>query len=100
MNNANTFSGRLVERRLRRGISTLRHLREEMRIVDEQLAMMVDEAAEKELRSLVAETPFAAFEHRDAQGHVDALIRHRERIFSDISDLERRQDSLLDILDH
>lgn len=98
MSNVSIFSGRLVERRLLRGSLTLRRLREELHVVDEQLEMLTDDAADKELRSLVAETPYAAFEHRDAQGHVEALNRHRDHIFQDISDLELRQDSLLDRL--
>ena len=98
MNNASTFSGRLIERRLVRGSLTLRQLREELRVVDEQLAMLTSDAHDKELRSLVAETPYAAFEHRDAQGHVNSLSLHRAHIVKEISELELRQDSLLDKL--
>lgn len=98
MNNASTFSGRLIERRLVRGSLTLRQLREELRVVDEQLSMLTDDAYDKELRSLVAETPHAAFEHRDAQGHVNSLGRHRDHILREIAELELRQDSLLDKL--
>jgi len=98
MNNVGTFSSRLIERRLLRGSVTLRQLREELRVVDDQLAVLTDDADDKELRSLVAETPHAAFEHRDAQGHVDSLSQHRDHILKEISELELRQDSLLDKL--
>lgn len=93
-----TFSTRLIERRLLRGSLTLRQLREELRVVDEQLAVLTSDAQDKELRSLVAETPHAAFEHRDAQSHVDSLSLHHDHILKEISDLELRQDSLLDKL--
>lgn len=98
MKSASTFSSRLIERRLVRGSLTLRQLREKLRIVDEQLTTLTDDADDKELRSLVAETPFATFEHRDAQGHVDSLGHYRDRIVKEISELEMRQDSLLDKL--
>jgi len=93
-----TFSGRLIERRLLRGSQTLRQLREELRVVDEQLAVLTSDTEDKELRSLVSETPSAAFEHRDAQAHVDSLSQHRAHILKEIQDLELRQDSLLDKL--
>ncbi|MEO8363295.1 MAG: hypothetical protein ABI570_02790 [Ilumatobacteraceae bacterium] len=93
-----TFSSRLIERRLVRGSMTLRHLREELRVVDEQLGVLKDEVHDKELRSLVSETPSAAFEHRDAQAHVDSLNSHRNHLLKEISELELRQDSLLDKL--
>jgi hypothetical protein len=98
MNNASTFSSRLIERRLVRGSLTLRQLREELRVVDEQLAMLKDDAHDKELRSLVAETSHAAFEHRDALGHVDSLSHHRDHVLKEILALEVRQDLLLDKL--
>ncbi len=98
MNNASTFTSRLIERRLVRGSLTLRQLREELRVVDEQMTMLTDDANDKELRSLVAETPYAAFEHRDAQGHVESISHHRDHILKQISELELRQDSLLDKL--
>ena len=50
----------LVERRLRQNSDRLRRLREELRIIDEQLAHLADDADDKGIRSLVAETPFAA----------------------------------------
>lgn len=98
MNNAGTISGRLIERRLIRGSLTLRRLREELCIVDEHLAMLTEDAQDKEIRSLVAETPSAAFEHRDAQSHVDSLSHHRDHLLHEIAELESRQDSLLDKL--
>ena len=48
---------RLVERRLRETTARLRALREELAIVEEQLAHLSDDADDKALRSLVSETP-------------------------------------------
>ncbi len=98
MNSAGTISSRLIERRLVRGSLTLRRLREELRVVDEHLVMLTEDAQDKEIRSLVAETPNASFEHRDAQAHVDSLSHHRVHLLNEIAELESRQDSLLDKL--
>ena len=60
--------------------------------------MFADDAHEKGVRALVSETPYAAFEYQDAQRHVDALSKSRDAIVRDISELEARQDELLDKL--
>ncbi len=88
----------LVERRLRQNSDRLRKLREELRVIDEQLEHLADDADDKGIRALVAETPFAASEYREAQLHADAMARHRAHIVASIEDLERRQDDLLDRL--
>jgi hypothetical protein len=88
----------LVERRLT-GVSTrLRTLREELRVIDEQLAQLADEADEQRVRSLVAETPLAESEFHEAQRHADAMAAHRRSVAESIEALERRQDELLDQL--
>ncbi|MFZ1491209.1 MAG: hypothetical protein WAS51_14820 [Ilumatobacteraceae bacterium] len=88
----------LVERRLRQNSDRLRRLREELLVIDEQLDHLSDDAADKELRALVAETPVAASEFRDAQLHANAMARHRVHLVDSIVELERRQDELLDRL--
>lgn len=88
----------LVERRLRQNSDRLRKLREELRVIDEQLEHLADDADDKGIRALVAETPSAASEYREAQLHADAMARHRAHIVASIEDLERRQDDLLDRL--
>jgi chromosome segregation ATPase len=88
----------LVERRLT-GVSTrLRALREELRVIDEQLAQLADEADDHRVRSLVAETPLAEVEYHEAQRHADAMAAHRQSVSTSIEALERRQDELLDQL--
>ena len=65
-------------------------------MVDEQLAHLRDDADDKGLRAMVSETPGAGSEYRDAQLHVDAMRRHRQSVLDSITELEQRQDQLLD----
>src|SRR4051794_17020772 len=88
--------GRLIERRLNQVGARLRTLREELRVIDEQLAHLADEADDKAMRAMVAETPMASFEYRDAQSHADAMAKHRAHVMASITELEQRQDQLLD----
>ena len=89
---------RLIERRLRHLSIRLRGLRDELRLIDEQLAQLTDEAADTGIRALVAESSGAGVEHRHAQGHADAMGRHRNHVVAEIAALEVRQDQLLDSL--
>lgn len=88
----------LVHRRLAQGSDRLRRLRDELAMVEEQLAVVVEDAEDHELRALVSETPAAAFEANDARKHADAMRRHRDHVAERIAELERRQDQLLDSL--
>ena len=74
----------------------MRELTEELRVVQDQMVQIVDEADEKSLRALVYETPAAAFEYREAKKHADVIQRHHHQIVAELSDLERRMNSLLD----
>ena len=86
----------LVERRLKQAGARLKALREELRVIDEQLDHLTDEAGDMGIRSLVAETAGAAYEFRHAQEHADAMANHRAHVVAAIADLELRQDKLLD----
>jgi hypothetical protein len=66
-----------TERRLTQVATRLRALREELAIIDEQLAQLVDEAEDLALRALMSETPSSNQESNDARKHVDAMRRHR-----------------------
>jgi hypothetical protein len=88
----------LVERKLSEAAERLRQLRSELAVVDEQLAFLVDAADEARLRAMVSETPMADREHRDAQKHADAMSRHRAQLVTQIAELERSQDELLERL--
>src|SRR5262245_29822780 len=70
----------LVERRLKQANARLRRLRDELSVIDEQLAQLADEAGDMGLRALVSETPGAAYEYHDAQAHADAMAKHRAHV--------------------
>jgi hypothetical protein len=89
---------RSVERKLRKAGARLRTLRDELVVIDEQLAHLVEDAEEKSLRALVADNPAAAVEHREAAGHSEAMAEHRRHVAAEIQVLEVRQDQLLDEL--
>ena len=93
------MSRRLIERRLTEVHRRLQRAREELRVIDEQLAALADAADEARLRSLVSETPLAEVEHRDAQRHADAMARSRAAVVESITKLEHDQDELLARLD-
>ena len=89
---------RRTEKRLTQLSGRLRELRDELAMIDEQLAHLVDDAEDLALRALMAETPSASFESNDARKHVDAMRRHRDHVVGEIAELEQRQDQLLDRL--
>jgi hypothetical protein len=89
----------LIERRLTDVHRRLQRAREELAVIDEQLAALNDAAEETRLRSLVSETPIAEVEHRDAQRHADAMARSRSALVESIVRLEHAQDDLLDRLE-
>ena len=86
----------ILERRLVDVSERLKRLRAELGVTQEQLAFLEDEAEDARLRALIAETPLADAEARDARRHADALSRHRDSLVLSIAELGREQDSLLD----
>lgn len=86
----------VVRTQLKRVSRRLRSLREELAVLDEQLAQLNDDADDARIRSLVADNQLADREHRDAQRHADAQTAHRAEIVARIAELEQRQDELLD----
>jgi len=89
---------RLLHRKLAQTSSRLRELQEELRVVEDQMSQLVDDADELSLRALVSETPAAEYEYRQAKKHADAIIKHRHRVVTEIADLESRINDLLDRL--
>ena len=87
-----------TERRLTQVATRLRSLREELAIIDEQLAQLISESDDLALRAMMSETPSANHESNDARKHADAMRRHREHVVAEIVELEVRQDQLLDRL--
>jgi hypothetical protein len=86
----------ILERRLVDASERLKRLRAELAVTEEQVTFLEEEAADARLRALVAETPLADAEARDARRHADALARHRDGLAVSITTLAREQDSLLD----
>jgi hypothetical protein len=87
-----------VERKLRKTSARLKRLRDELGVIDEQLAHLVDDTEDKNLRAMVAENPSAAIEHREAKGHSEAMADHRRHVVAEIGAVETEQDTLLDEL--
>lgn len=85
-----------VERRLKDVSKRLGSLRDDLRIADEQLMQLADEAEDARLRALVSETPLAEREHKNAERHAHKMRSHREAVQSKIARLEVQQDELLD----
>src|ERR1700694_1052413 len=87
-----------IERRLREASSRLKRAREELAVIEEQLAFLADAADEARLRALGSETPLANREYQDAQRHADAMDRSRRAVLASIAELQLAQDQLLDRL--
>lgn len=87
---------RLLQGKLVRLSARVRELSEELRVVEDQLSHLAEETDELSLRALVAETPAAEFEYREAKRHSDAMQRHREGLRNELADVERRINELLD----
>lgn len=92
------MSKRQIERRLTEVGKRLRALRTEIAVADEQLLHLVDAADDARLRALVSETPLSGREHQTAARHADAMRSHRAKVATEIDQLERTQDELLDRL--
>jgi hypothetical protein len=85
----------LLERRIRDVHARLVRAREELAVLDEQLAVVMETADEARVRALVSETPLAIHEHSEASRHADAMVKARAALAVTVADLERRQDELL-----
>ena len=74
------MSQSLLQRRLVDVSDRLKRMRAELAVTEEQLVFLEEEAEDARLRALVAETPLADVEARDARRHADALARHRDSL--------------------
>lgn len=88
----------LIERRLKGVGQKLSRAREELAIAEEQLVYLADDAADAQVRSVVAEGGSAGLDYNEAQRHSDAMARHRRDLVDTIARLEATQDELLDQL--
>jgi hypothetical protein len=87
---------RLLHRRLAQVSARIRELRAELLVVADQLSHVTDDANDKSLRALVAETPTAQFEYREAQRHADVMKRHHDQITAELTGLDIKLNELLD----
>jgi hypothetical protein len=88
----------LVEKQLSASAERLRRLRNELAVIDEQLAFLDGAADESRLRALVSETPLADREHTEARRHAEAMANQRAHVLASIGKLEQSQNELLDRL--
>jgi hypothetical protein len=86
----------LIERRLTDTSTRLRNARTELSILDEQLAVITEEAEDSRIRAMVAETPQALTEHSEGQRHVKGMGKARADLVKKIAELTQQQDELLD----
>jgi hypothetical protein len=88
----------LVEKQLSASAERLRALRNELAVIDEQLAALDGVADESRLRAMVSETPLADREHTEARRHAEAMAAQRAHVLESIGKLEQSQNELLDRL--
>jgi hypothetical protein len=88
----------LVEKQLSASAERLRRLRNELAVIDEQLASLDGVADESRLRALMSETPLADREHTEARRHAEAMASQRAHVLESIGKLEQSQNELLDRL--
>ena len=77
---ASPMSRVLIERRLMDVAQRLKRAREELAVIDDQLAALSEAADEARIRSLVSETSIAHREYTEAQRHADAMARTRQMV--------------------
>ncbi len=92
------MSRSLIERRLFDIAQRIRSARDELAVVDEQLAALSEAADEARIRSLVSETPLAHREYAEAKRHADVLARSQQSLRDTIEQMRASQDQLLDRL--
>ncbi len=88
----------LIERKLFDVAQRLKRAREELAVIDEQLAAMAESADEARIRSMVSETPLAYREFAEAERHAKAMARSRTAVAAEVVELQAAQDDLLDRL--
>ena len=85
-----------VRKRLEQvGIETAR-LRDMLRVLDEQVAYVGDQAAQAETRAIVASTPLADRERREAAEDLRRVRRQRDETAARLRELTQEQDRLLE----
>lgn len=91
-------SSEAIKRRLTALSDDLRAAKNEVAMLDEQVAHFADAAEDARLRAMVSETPLADKEHREASKTVNNLTKDRQKWSDRVVSLETHQDELLDEL--
>jgi len=87
-----------IERRLRDVTASLAQTREDLRILEEQMAYVGDLAEDAKIRGLVSDAPFEQRESSETLKHAAAMERQRKALEKRVSALEALQEELLDRL--
>ena len=87
-----------VHGRLNEVQDRLRRARAEQRVLEEQVAYLAEVEGDAETRKLVAQTPLADREWREAKTDLDRHARSLEDKRAEVTALERERDRLLDQL--
>lgn len=95
---ASMSSSEAIKRRLTALGDDLRAAKNEVAMLDEQVAHFADAAEDARLRAMVSETPLADKEHREASKTVNNLTKDRQKWSDRVVSLETHQDELLDDL--
>ena len=72
--------------------------RDDLHIVEEQILFQMDVVEDTKTRMLVSETPLAEREYRDATDDYQRMQKERDRVISEIAELQGEQDRLLDLM--
>lgn len=87
-----------VQKRLADVRAEVQQLRDALRVLDEQVAFQQDVADDAATRALVASTPLADREARDAAEDLRRVRRQRDEVAGRIAELLSEQDVLLERL--
>jgi flagellar biosynthesis chaperone FliJ len=87
-----------LHKRLAEAREEIVRARDNLGILDEQVAYQQQVADEAETRALVAGTPLADREHREAGEDLRRLRRHRDEVGARLAELVAEQDELLERL--
>ena len=85
-----------LQKRLEDARQELLRARESLRIVEEQVAFQQGVAADAETTAVVAETPLAHREGREAAGDLRRLQEQRDELRARVAALVAEQDELLE----
>ena len=87
-----------IEAKLREVTEQIKRARQELQVIEEQLLHFRETADDARVQALVDDSRLSAADAQEAQRHVEAHGRSRDRVAGTIVELERSRDDLLDRL--